>query len=86
MEGRGGKRSEFKVVLDGIELSEKQEQSIGSAIQRVVAGHLAELDFEGDVRAGILELPGGGGTQGGEWMLIDAARLAEVKDILRRGG
>ncbi|HVO53149.1 MAG TPA: hypothetical protein VMT37_01925 [Solirubrobacterales bacterium] len=79
MEGRERARSEFKVVLDGFKLSEKDEQSISAAIQGVVAGHLADLDFEGDARAGILELAGGGGTQGGKWLLADAAKLEELQ-------
>lgn len=62
------KRAEFKVVLEGVELTEEQERSIRRGIQTVVASHLAELDFEGDRAAGILGLLGGHGrTQGIVW-------------------
>ena len=86
MGGPEERRSEFKVVLDGIQLSEKQERSISAAIQGAVAGHLAELDFEGDAGAGILEFGGFKGTHGGEWLRIDASQRGELQKILQRGG
>ena len=87
MKGPDEKRSEFKVVLDGIKLSEKQERSISAAIQGVVAGHLAELDFEGDDLGGILEIGGRFlGWPGGRWLRIDASQREELENVLQRRG
>lgn len=44
----GQKPREFKVVLHGIELTEKQERALSGAIQRTVADHLAGLDLDGE--------------------------------------
>lgn len=81
MQAKGGNRTEFKVVLEGVDLSEEQERSIRHGIQSVVASHLAEIDFEGDRAAGILGLIGEhGGTQGIYWR-PELGR--EVEEVLR---
>lgn len=81
MQAKGGDRAEFKVVLEGVNLSEEQERSIRQGIQSVVASHLAELDFEGDRVGGILGLLGEhGGTQGIVWR---PELGGEVEDVLR---
>jgi hypothetical protein len=69
---------EFKVVLEGIDLSKKQEQAIRSGIQQVVVRHLAELDFGGDRNAAVLALSGGdGGTQGVVGRIVAPGEAAE---------
>jgi hypothetical protein len=55
---------EFKVVLDGFDLSPELETRIREAIQKVVMHEIAELDFGGDRAAAVLKLENGGGTQG----------------------
>lgn len=40
--------NQFLVALDGLELSEKQKQSINSGIQEVVMRELAKMDSIGD--------------------------------------
>lgn len=81
MKVEGGKGAEFKVVLEGVELSEEHERSIRQGIQKVVATHLAELDLGGDRAAGILGLLGEhGGTQGIVWR---PELGAEAEELLR---
>jgi hypothetical protein len=79
MERSGKRRKEFKVVLEGIELSEEQERSLSAAIQQTVAGHLAELDFVGDGDGSVIELGGRFGEWIGRWIrMLEAAEREEM--------
>ena len=40
--------AEFRVELDGLELSEDQTQRISSGVQRLVLQELSGLDYKGD--------------------------------------
>jgi len=78
MEAKGN-RTEFKVVLEGVDLSEEHERSIRQGIQSVVTSHLAEVDFGGDRVAGILGLIGEHGhTQGIFWRPEPGPEVEEV--------
>ena len=43
--------AEFRVDLDGLELSDEQSKRIASGVQRVVLAELAGVDFRGDAYA-----------------------------------
>lgn len=43
--------AEFRVVLEGIDLSKDKHRVINAAIQKAVLPHLADLDLEGDQHA-----------------------------------
>ncbi|HEU5062243.1 MAG TPA: hypothetical protein VFT79_03695 [Solirubrobacterales bacterium] len=85
MEGRDEKRTEFKVVLEGVKLTEPQERAISGAIQGVVASQLAGLDFEGDEWGGILEIGGKfPDWRGGKWRLLDLSAREELQTMFER--
>ena len=46
---------QFKVVLDGIKLSDKQASALSNSIQRAVLAALADVDTRGDEASLILE-------------------------------
>jgi len=82
MENGGKERREFKVVLEGVELTDEQERSIRQGIQQVVASQLAELDFGGDAGAAILAIGGHEGTQGIIGRPIDPGEADEMRRLL----
>jgi hypothetical protein len=45
------KRHEFRVVIEGLDLSEDDVQRINRAVQSAVAIQMAEFDFHGDQKA-----------------------------------
>lgn len=55
---------EFKVVIDGINLSAAQAKSVREAIESAAVREITTLDLRGDRGAAILRLKDGGGTQG----------------------
>jgi hypothetical protein len=77
---RGDKqgREEFRVVLSGVELTEKQRESLNGAIQQATLRAVADFDFGGDRTAALIpinpdkvgKLPPwwGGGTRGIIWI------------------
>jgi hypothetical protein len=46
---------QFKVVLDGIKLNDKQASALSNSIQRAVLAALADIDTKGDEASLILE-------------------------------
>lgn len=58
------RQTEFKVVLDGIDLDPKVEGRIRQAIQSAVLSEVSGLDLQGDERSPIFALLGDGQTQG----------------------
>lgn len=50
------KRHEFRVVVDGVELSAETQSRVNAAIQKAAMAELAGLDFGGDFR---FRFPGG---------------------------
>lgn len=47
--------AQFKVVLEGIKLDEKQSAALSNSIQRAVLASLADIDTKGDEGSLILE-------------------------------
>lgn len=43
-------RQEFRVVLDGVELSEEAAERVNAAVQRAAMAALADVDTQGDLR------------------------------------
>jgi hypothetical protein len=59
--------AEFRVELDGLDLSEDQAQRISSGVQRLVLAELADVDLKGDLYAFIRDP---------EWLGIWLRRLS----------
>lgn len=55
---------EFKVVIEGINLTAAQSGKLREAIESAAVREIAALDLRGDRGAAILKLKDGGGTQG----------------------
>jgi hypothetical protein len=68
---------EFKVRLDGVEMSSTEVQVLNASIQQTVLAHLATLDRRGDVTA--LFRPENGGTNG-----IVAVSVKPVEGLSQR--
>ncbi|MFE1839621.1 hypothetical protein [Streptomyces sviceus] len=77
-------KHEFRVVLDGIELSDQQKRRISAAVQKAALGALAQAD----VRLGdALVLGHSGPRLRPEWLgiwVIDGSRAAELGPALER--
>lgn len=41
--------SQFHIQLDGVNLSNEQKEALAADLDKVVSGHLAKLDFRGDL-------------------------------------
>lgn len=67
-------RTEFKVVVDGMDLDPELESRINKAIQTAVLGEVAGADMRGDDRAPIFALLGDGQTQG-IWIRMSDAEI-----------
>jgi hypothetical protein len=49
--------AEFRVELEGLELSKEQSQRLSSGVQRLVLQELAGLDFKGDDAFAVIRDP-----------------------------
>lgn len=79
----GNKVIEFKVVLDGIDLTDEQRAQAASAIQKVMLGLLSEVDTGGDHVA--VAFPGTGGQPVGLAVAGNGEAPSErLKDIVSR--
>jgi hypothetical protein len=74
--------AQFKVVLDGIKLDQKQSASLSNSIQRAVLAQLADVDSGGDEGSLILEKLGPE-TRGLIAIRVDAMRpdVGRLKQI-----
>ena len=78
--------AEFKVVLEGIELSEQDSKEIERGIQGVVLKHLASIDTRGRQAATAFTLPPGIETQGLIAVMADLTQLGEIGPSLKEIG
>ncbi len=77
-------KHEFRVVLDGIELTDQHKRQISAAVQKAALGALAETD----VRMGDAIVLGHSGLRlRPEWLgiwVLDGARASELGPALER--
>ena len=65
------KRHEFKVVLDGVDLSPQTVDAISQAVQKAALAHLATGDAKGDFATSLLS----GSTRGIRMVAMDAQQV-----------
>lgn len=68
------RRQEFRITLDGVDLSSDTVDRISQAIQRAALAELATVDVNGDLAARILSGP----TQGIQLAVLDQQQAGQV--------